>query len=594
MKPKNLLAQLSRLEATLNDFSFEELTSSEASHLKKSFQAFKVNLEERIFQPAAFSVIKDGSYSEEDIKPDKKNTQVQNTVNATMLVAKVSHEIRTPLNGIIGFTDLLKEDTLTNKQLERVDAIQTASFSLMEIINELLEYSKLTSGMEHFECVDFNFKAIVHDVMYLCSTLITDKNIKLEMTIDPEIPLVLSGDPSKLSQILLNLLGNAIKFVEKGSILLSIHQKKIKNGLHFLEFSIADTGIGIFENHLEHIFDPFKQAEQNTYSRFGGSGLGLSIVKQIVENLGGDISVSSSLGVGTTFKFFIPYEKGNAKNLEKKNKNVLKIEKNKLLVKDMSILVFEDNLLNQRLIEQRLKIWGCKTFITDNAQVGLDILEKHHIELVLMDLKMPGMNGFEITACIRSSKNKYISQIPVIALTADFSIRDKEKCKAHGINDFILKPYDADVLLLKLSNNRNSMKATISEESKVVKPAIENNKKHLEFDLSPVLEECMGEVSLLKELVVLYKGNILEFIGAIRMHIENNDLEQIAFSAHKIKAGLKMMRSDSLHFIIEQMQTTCKADGDIKHIKFLLCCFVDEYPDVENAIDQAMKEIGGK
>ena len=591
MNPKDLLSQLTRLEHTLNDFSFEELTAAEASRLKKSFQSFRVSLEDKIFTPSKSF----GSTLEIDVQEDSKSENPKKndiqSPSADMLVAKVSHEIRTPLNGIIGFTDLLKEDKLTNIQLERVNAIQTASYSLMEIINELLEYSKLSAGLEQFESVDFNLNSVVDNVMYLCETLITGKNVELLTTIDDAIPEGLIGDPSKLSQILLNLVGNAVKFVEQGSIHLSIGLKKQRGNQLFLTFSIADTGIGISKHNLEHIFDSYKQAEYNTQAKYGGSGLGLSIVKQIIDNLGGDISVNSKLGEGTTFRFMLPYKKGSIENILKVAP-VSDITTNALeAVKGMRVLVFEDNQINQKLIVQRLKSWQCKTYITDNALYGLNLLETNKIDIVLMDLKMPEMNGFEVTQLIRKSKIESVRKIPVIAISADFSFQDNKECKKHKINDFILKPYSPDELLTKLVKNKNRMKTTLTFESQTINPKTEVYSDATKINLSLILEDCLGQMDLLEELVLLYKQNALEFIGLVKLNLDNEDLEEVAFAAHKIKSGLAMMQSESLYTIVEQIQRICKTNGDRKHLSFLHNCFVEEYPLVEKAIDKQVRAL---
>lgn len=306
IKSKNLFTYLSDLEVELSNFSFDELTSEEASELKKTYLAFKNDLEKKFFGEKS-------SFSKKKITNDE--SVKANNVNETMLIANVSHEIRTPLNGIIGFADLLKESDLTKDQTNHVNAIQSASHTLMSIIAELLDYSKLSAGLSHFESIDFNFHKLINDVTYLCKTLIVNKDVALEVRMDKAIPKNLKGDPSKLSQVLLNLIGNAIKFVEKGSIQLQITQVGLNNKEVFLEFDVTDTGIGMSENSLEHIFDSFKQAEADTYSKYGGTGLGLNIVKQIIEHLNGEISVSCSLGKGSSFKIILPYKKGNGKNI---------------------------------------------------------------------------------------------------------------------------------------------------------------------------------------------------------------------------------------------------------------------------------------
>jgi len=577
----------------LNDFSFEELTAAEASSLKKSFQNFRASLESKIFTPSNTFTSTDADELEENTSPEISDKKESQTPNVNKLVARVSHEIRTPLNGIIGFTDLLREDDLTEKQLERVNAIQTASYSLMEIINELLEYSKLSAGLEHFESVNFNLNSLIENVTYLCKTLVVGRNIELCTTIDENIPEVLIGDPSKLSQILLNLLGNAVKFVEKGNIHLDIKLKKQSENQLYLTFSVADTGIGISKNNLEHIFDSFKQAEFDTHAKYGGSGLGLSIVKQIIDNLGGDIAVTSKLGEGTTFRFMLPFKKGSSKNIVSANSAVNDTDNTDAInaVKGMRILVFEDNVINQKLITQRLHTWQCKTYVTDNALYGLNLLETNQIDMVLMDLKMPEMNGFEVTQLIRKSKKIKVNQIPIIAISADFSYSDRENCEVHKINDFILKPFSPDELLTKLVKNKNRMKSTHTFESQVINPEMQVYTDATKINLSVILEDCLGKIDLLEELVLLYKQNALEFIGIVKTNLENEDLNEIAFAAHKIKSGLAMMQSNSLYTIVEQIQKICKTNGDRKHLAFLHKCFVEEYPVVERAIEEQISAL---
>ncbi len=578
----------------LSDFSFEELTSEEGTHLKKSFNSFKTCLDEMIFKPASIPAL--GNHAALNKQTSQTNAVVGNktTTNSTMLIAKVSHEIRTPLNGIIGFTDLLKEESLSKKQLAQINAIQSASNSLMEIINELLDYSKLSSGLGNFETNNFNFQNVVNDVVYLCNTLITRKDVKLITKIDSNIPNILLGDPSKLSQVLINLLGNSIKFVEKGEILLNIKNKKRNRNSIRLEFTIKDTGIGISEHNLKHIFDPFKQADQNTFVNYGGSGLGLSIVKQIIERSEGEITVASELGVGTTFRFLLPYKIGKDRGMVKKDESTFDLDEGIKLVKNMNILVFEDNSINQKLIETRLKSWECETFITDDAYVGLDILEKHAIDIVLMDLRMPVMNGFEVTELIRKNHNKRIKQVPVIALSADFTAQNKEQCQIHGINDFILKPYSPEELISKLIKHRASDECLSSENRSLKNQGDNQNRKDAKINLSGILSDCMGDYELLGNLIRLFKQNALEFIGAYRIHIKNKDFEALAFAAHKLKSGLAMLQANTLLSIVEQVQKYSKDGSHLKELENLKTNFLEEYAAVEHVIDYEMEKLENK
>ncbi|WP_394972017.1 ATP-binding protein [uncultured Croceitalea sp.] len=582
MNTKELLTQLSKIEDGLNQFSFEELSVLEASNLKKSFESFKNGLEEKVF----------GERDTETIIVSSTNEVRKNsTTTESSLIANVSHEIRTPLNGIVGFIDLLQETKLTKKQQELVNALGTSSNNLMNIINELLEFSKLSAGKERFEFVEFNLKNLLEELSYLSETLIVDKNIKFNLIADKNIPEYIIGDPSKLSQVLLNLLGNAIKFVEKGEITLTAKLKSITANELRLGFKISDTGIGIAGDKLEKIFGSYQQAEFDTHAKYGGTGLGLTIVKEIIDQLKGKISVSSALGIGTTFRLEIPYlktSKNNSKIEEEKEVNTM-AHSNELA--GMTVLIFEDNELNQKLITSRLKNWGCKTIVTDNGIYGLKLLNNHKIDVVLMDLRMPEMTGFEITKKIRNSSNPKIKNTEIIALSADFSKSDKEQFNALGINDFILKPFKPNELLKKIINSKN--RKMMGQEAKIeIMPAIsKTNAVTTELNLDQVLEDCMGKIELLEELAQLFNKNILEFIGKTKVHLLNNDFEGIAFTAHKIKSGLRMFKLNSLIEICEQMSLVCKSNKDTKHLSFLYEEFLKEYENIAPKIELEIQRI---
>ena len=582
LKTKDLLGQLSDLETTLNGFSFEELSTDDAKALKNSFNRFKSQLNDQIFG---------ADKSQEDTYDSIRNDSPQISKQDNKLIAHVSHEIRTPLNGIIGFANLLKEESLTEGQLKKVDAIQSASYNLMEIINEVLEYSKLTEGIEDFDAVDFNVHALLKDVMFLCQTLIVEKSVTLKIDIAPTVPKILVGDPSKLSQILLNLIGNSIKFVENGHIILSVDLQQRKNEAFMLHFSVQDTGIGIPNEQLGHIFESYKQAEKNTFKKYGGSGLGLSIVKEIVEKQGGTITVSSKLGEGTTFDFFIPFCKGNLRNIPKNKPKSISTLKGKQLLGGTKILIFEDNELNQHLISEQLNKWNCITYVTANQKEGLAILKTQKIDIVLMDLKMPEMSGFEISSNIRSLNDKKLSQIPIIAFSADFTAQDQERCYEAGINDFLLKPYTLNELMIKLlkrKKERNLTQASLRLlKQETITPL---NKKEETIDLTALLEECYGELDMLQELVRLFKQNIYEFIGAVKIAIGNINFEEIHQAAHKIKAGLALMKTNELKQIIIAIEDNAKK-SNITEIEQLFTQFLQEYPLKEVFIDQELAKL---
>ncbi|WP_350285908.1 ATP-binding protein [uncultured Croceitalea sp.] len=581
MDTRELLSHLAKLENGLDDFSFTELSTAEASALKRTFASFKHGLEEKVFG-ASISV----PSSDVKSKQYHVDSKVQGTFQESTLIANVSHEIRTPLNGVLGFIDLLKDTSLSSKQSELVTALDKASNNLMDIINELLEYSKLAAGHEKFEKVPFNLANMIGEVAFLCKTLITSKDVLFKVHIDKSIPEKIIGDPSKLSQILLNLLGNAVKFVDNGAITLQVNLKSNKKNRVHLEFLVSDTGIGIANDKLKHIFDSYAQAESDTHLKYGGSGLGLSIVKEIVDNLKGCIAVNSTLGKGTTFKVILPFQKVDLLTddfLPKVKENDTSRE---IDLTGKRVLVFEDNIMNQKLMENRLKTWGCDTFITDNGIYGLKLLENHQFDIVLMDLRMPKMNGYEITERIRQSKDSTISKIPIIALSADFSATDKKECKTIGITDFILKPYNAEELKGVIYDHISKSSAHISNSGTT---STKNDKALV--NIEAIYAECMGQSELLDELVRLFKQNIFEFIGKVKMHLQSSNFQGIGFAAHKIKSSLKMLEATSLLSICEKISEVCKTGNDKNYLNFLYHQFLDEYPNVEHQIDEQIERL---
>lgn len=579
MKSNELLSQISDLEIKLNSFSFEELTADEATRIKKHFQKFKNNIE-----------LKTSSDVEEKEALDDYEIKKEVTKESEALViARVSHEIRTPLNGIIGFTELLLEDSLSEAQHSNVRAIKSASKTLLTIINELLDYSKTRSGIVNLEAVDFNLHHLVKDVCYLCKTLIVNEEVRFSYTIAENIPTGLLGDPSKLSQILLNLLGNAIKFVDKGTIFLNVKASKIEGDSLMLDFTLKDTGIGIAENCLGTIFDYYQQADSNISKKYGGTGLGLGIVKHLLDSLGGDIKVSSKVNVGTTFNFSIPYTINTNAEVTPMVSSAQDLVVEEQL-KGFTILVFEDNTMNQKLIQNRLQRWGCKSFVTDDVKDGLFLLETKKIDLILMDLQLPETSGFVISKMIRENKRLKISSIPIIALTADFSIIDKKLCQENGINDYVLKPFDAIELLHKIKNNSTKVTTSMSKDTNALISKI-NDTVAPDVNLQPLFQECLQDPSLLEELIQLFKNNVVEFVGKTKIDLKNSNIEGICFSTHKLKASLKMMRAHSLYRIVEQMHIICKEEPDFKYLNFLYDCFTKEYPSVEIAIEESLVEF---
>lgn len=570
MESRELLTQLEKLERGLEHFSFSELNGSEATNLKKSFLDFKTHLEAKMFG----DVIVTSSSSPNTIE----NAQGFNT-KETSLIANVSHEIRTPLNGVVGFIDLLKDTKLDAVQEDIVNALSSTSNNLMVIINELLEFSKIAAGQERFEAIPFRLKNMVEEIKFLSETLIVDKKVTVHTLVDSNIPEVLIGDPSKLSQVLLNLMGNAVKFVEKGNITLNVKFKQAKKNQVRLQFDVIDTGIGISEENIKRIFETYQQAEDSTAANYGGTGLGLSIVKQIIEKQGGSIKVTSVLGRGTTFTFELDFER-NTSNTDVEIINHFE-PKTAVELSQKNILVIEDNLLNQKLFKQQLEHSSCNVAVASNGVEGLKFLEENPVDLVLLDLRLPILNGFEIAEKIRNHKNTVIKKLPLLAVSADISVTDKEKCVRAGINDYLLKPYLINELKQKI--------ADLTEGTLNIPSTINSTERQLlsgaTVNILPLYKECLENVDLLSEFLGIFEQNIIEFVGAIKVHTHEKNYRGIEFATHKIKSSLQLVHADGLFALATEMESLAKAKDQFENIKKVYHAFLDEYPQIQHQIN---------
>jgi signal transduction histidine kinase len=357
-------------------------------------------------------------------------------------LSNMSHEIRTPMNAILGFTKIMLKTDLAPKQKQYLDAIKTSSDGLIILIDDILDLAKVDAGKMTFEEIPFKMESSISSMIQVFDLKIKEHNLELIKEYDSKIPEVLLGDKVRLHQILLNLLGNALKFTTKGKIIVAVRLLNEDEETATIEFAITDTGIGIADDELEYIFENFQQATSSSSRIFGGTGLGLGICKQLVEKQGGTISVKSKINEGATFSFTLSFKKTNA---EIKSEIIeLKLDDE---IKIIKVLLVEDIKLNQLLMKIILDDFNFKYDIADNGKIAIEKLQTESYDIILMDLQMPEMDGYEATAYIRDIMNL---KIPIIALTADVTTADVEKCKAIGMNDYISKPLDERVLYTKI------------------------------------------------------------------------------------------------------------------------------------------------
>lgn len=446
-------------------------------------------------------------------------------------LSNMSHEIRTPMNAIIGFTKVVLKTDLTAKQREYLVAIKLSGDALIVLINDILDLAKVDAGKMVFEQTAFKMAASISAMLHLFETKIQEKNLLLIRNYDKNIPEVLVGDPVRLHQIILNLLSNAVKFTSKGSITVSVHLLKEDEAKATIEFAVTDTGIGISENKIDKIFENFQQASSTTSRLYGGTGLGLAIVKQLVEPQGGHISVRSKMDEGSTFSFTLDFLK--TKVQAETELELLELDTD---IKDIKVLVVEDMALNQLLMKTLLDDFGFERDIASNGKIAIEKLQEKNFDIILMDLQMPEMNGFEATDYIR---NKLHSKIPIIALTADVTTVDLAKCKAVGMNDYIAKPVDERLLYSKIIGLVKKTSLLKFNENK------EDEEAHHEvlrcINLDYLTHRTKSDPALMMEMISLYLEQTPPLVSLMKESLKNKDWHSLYAAVHKMIPSFSIM-----------------------------------------------------
>jgi len=363
----------------------------------------------------------------------------------TMLLANMSHEMRTPLNGILGLTSLLKNTELNEQQQQYIETIHSSGDLMLELINNILDYSKLENNRIEIEDINFNLTDIIKSVMHITEPSILDKTVKISTQIDSRTANKFRGDPNRIRQVLLNLLSNAMKFTKKGQIEVIVDVIDEAEHSQKLKVSVKDSGIGLTDKEQQRLFQPYQQANKSTSRKYGGTGLGLAICKQTIELMKGQIGVDSELGHGATFWFTLNIDIDLQQQLNVESYHFNPHDKDSIngLFLGKRILIVEDNITNQLVTSALLKPCMANLVIAENGKQCLDKLLEDKFDLILMDGQMPLMDGFEASKAIRQDKMYHAcADIPIIAMTANAMAGDRDLCIKAGMNDYLSKPID--------------------------------------------------------------------------------------------------------------------------------------------------------
>ena len=517
----------------------------------------------------------------EELHKAKKQIEESLKVKEQFL-ANMSHEIRTPMNAIIGFTNLLLKKELDTENRQYLNAIKTSGQNLLVIINDILDFSKLESGKISLESIPFKLRQVVATVVDLMLPKAIEKYIKLSYSIDESIPETLLGDPTRLNQVLINLVGNAIKFTNEGGVRVTITKLDEQEEELSLRFSVTDTGIGIPPESLDKIFEGFTQASNDTTRKYGGTGLGLTITKQLIELQGGEISVSSKVGEGSSFVFWLRFKKDLRQEAPEPEEK--EVSKQQYPLENTRILLVEDNLFNQMLAAKILENWHCKVDIAGNGIVATEKAAGEDYDLILMDIQLPEMDGYQATTYIRNKIPAPKNRVPIIAMTAHAFPEEIEKCKKFGMDDYISKPFDENKLYKKIgqilaSGSNPTPRASVKED-----PRSNGKPPRKLVNLEYLKKVSHNDAEFVSRMISVFLNQSPVLLESMKQFAEQKDKNALKAVIHRMRPSIAFMGMNELEHKMIKLET-CLQDG-ATHEEILSYC-----DEIREMCNEAMQQL---
>ena len=474
----------------------------------------------------------------------------------TQFLANMSHDIRTPMNGVIGMAKLLRDTTLSSDQQEFTQSIIDSGETLLALINDILDLSKIEAGQVELAPIAFDLPKLLKQQLAPFLMQATKKGITLQFDCDPDVPPYYYEDAPRLIQVINNLVGNAIKFTDRGSVILRIICGEVTLHTATLHFEVRDSGVGISKEAQHVIFDKFKQADSSTTRKYGGTGLGLAISQQLVELMGGHIEVDSIPGVGSRFHFTLQLRL-SSRNSVLEESPVIRAAEPTQLVKNSCILLVEDSETNQKVARRVIEKLGHTVDIAENGQEAVDRIRLKNYDLIFMDCQMPVMDGYDATRNIRNYEKNQERNTPIIAMTANVLPAEKSKCLKVGMNDFITKPIDFDQVR-SVINSYLQEKITSQVEKKAEKKDSSPSEPILDPDR--LLSICGNDTDFIREIVDSFTDDIPHELLLFTQGIDQHDQKNVHASIHKIKGMAANIGAQRLFRLAETIQIACTDD----------------------------------